>query len=352
MYNRFKNYILFVLSLLIFVIWGISLINQSETLIEVPSDSGPKKSSQQGPTPANTPRRLDHIFKLLCEELGYKTFYTTVSDGLLSTQTRVLMIINPQRLLTVSEKASIRSWCSLGGTAVYISSFANDFFDAFKLKIFEEPMPSSFEVHSPNQPVGELKNVQGLVDEGTRVHFMPQRQDYVVLVRDGNSPTVVKFYIGSGAVILSSLGTSIDWEGIQKGDNSVFYVNIVSHCGKGLPVAFFDPDHYIQNPGVSDGGPGFTPTKLIKKKYDSLWSLIKANPVCLAMLQLLLVFFLYLHHHGKRLEKPLDTYSDPEKEARSYVKSLANLYSSTASNSLMLNNIYDAFYRDLLLKVG
>ncbi|HOY68522.1 MAG TPA: hypothetical protein PLP29_16710, partial [Candidatus Ozemobacteraceae bacterium] len=145
-----------------------------------------------------------------------------------------------------------------------------------------------------------------------------------------------------------------DAAGLRRSDNLVLLTRLVERFSPGKQVYFYDPEPNRRlRAVVSSAGGGNAQVPLGKKKipYLSLWSLMKANPVSWALLQLVLALAVFGFSIGRRFG-PVLPIPEEKPEPTPFITGVARLLQSRMVVSFAAGRALAQFLPPALRRFG
>lgn len=285
-----------LLSLFIYVMWGIQLFSvsrQEEERLEF--NLPPQSSGSSAETRTIKPHPFLYFY---LQEINFKPELipgVPPEDG-------VLVVVGPRDDLDRETQKAILRWVQRGGRMLLFSSR-----DHYLVKLLGGNFRTISEGGGkiPLQRPG-YDDVRSLTarDRGITplpgATFVPHSQS-----DDGLMLAAVR-YLGQGRTIVVGNPDWVFSEGLERRDNVIYVTRLVEELRGNGQVWFHDPNVGVQINVAMRGGQNIPPQRRNVEVDDaSLLGLLKANPISLVLVQLLIGLLIYFHALGRNLSRPL-----------------------------------------------
>jgi len=329
--------------------WGVNLLSLSEIEIDVPDNSGqPTHSSVAVSGPTRTVNIKPRPFLMfLLQELG---FSVSLTDNPLKSGSRLLIVNDLPAKVSHDLAKNLMDWVKRGNNLLIYVSPKHALFIAMGLDSVSVPAFSE----APFQDFPFFRDVKRITGEGPLI----QKKRGVIFLHPlskWKDPTCFYYgFRGRGKIAVLNSGKFFGPKGLQEADNVVFLVRLIDHLSENRSVAIFDPfpNIFLRSKVVSGKTfPIETKMKKVPLKYNSLWSLIKANPISWTLLQLFLSLGIYFFSISRRFSRPLPIKAEPEK-TDSFLVSIGRRLAEMSAIDYSANQILQNFLVAARRKLG
>ncbi len=331
---RMKGYLILLLSLFIFTMWGVNLLSLSQIEIDKPDPSGaPKQGGGGGGNRVIEVKPCPFLY-FYFYELGYTLYLTSEVPR---DQNGTMLMIEPPERLSSPLLRQLAEWLGKGGNLIILTSKSHPIINQAGIDIStpkesKEPAQVSrlFVAYPWLNDAREFDaGYSGWRPQPGRSFLKP-----FLPASPGVDPILATGW-GSGRLCIAASAELTGPSGLRKSDNLVLLTRLAERLSPAKQLFFFDPE-----PGrrlravVSSSGGGGGPTPVVKTKipYLSLWSLMKANAVSWALLQLVLALVIFAISIGRRFG-PVRPIPPEEPPHQSFVACLGQLLRRQQINS-------------------
>lgn len=349
---RMKAYLILLLSLFIFTMWGVNLLSLSQIEIDRPDPSGAPKQGGGGGKRVIEVKPCPFLY-FYFYELGYTLFLTSEPPR---EQNGTMLMIEPPERLPSHLLRELAEWLGRGGNLVILTSKPHPILNQAGIDI-----STTKEAKETAQVSRLFATYPWLSDarefDAGYAGWKPQPgrsflKPFLPAIPDVD-PILVTGW-GSGRLCIAASAELTGPAGLRKSDNLVLLTRLAERLSPSKQLFFFDPE-----PGrrlravVSSGGRGGGATPVVKKKipYLSLWSLMKANAVSWALLQLVLALVIFAVSIGRRFG-PIKPIPPDEPPQQSFVACLGQLLRRQQINSFAAGHAITHFLPAALKRFG
>ncbi|HOT29700.1 MAG TPA: DUF4350 domain-containing protein [Candidatus Ozemobacteraceae bacterium] len=333
---RMKGYLILLLSLFIFTMWGVNLLSLSQIEIDKPEPSGaPKQSGGGGGGNRVIEVKPCPFLYFYFYELGYTLYLTSAPPR--EPNGTMLMVEPPERLPSALLR-QLAEWLGKGGNLVILTSRSHPILSQAGIDVAtSKESKESSQVSRLFMPYLWLNDARefdagyaGWKAQAGRSFLKP-----FLPPSPGVDPVLVTGW-GSGRLCIAASAELTGPAGLRKRDNLVLLTRLAERLTPSKQLFFFDPEpgrrlRAVVSSGGGGGG-GATPVVKTKIPYLSLWSLMKANAVSWALLQLVLALAIFAISIGRRFGpvRPIPPEDPPQ---QSFVACLGQLLRRQQINS-------------------
>lgn len=327
---RMKGYLILLLSLFIFTLWGVNLLSLSQIEIDSPDPTGvPRPGAGSGGTRVIEVKPCPFLY-FYFYELGYSLFQTA---GAPHDRNGTMLMIEPPERLSSPLLRQLAEWIARGGNLVILTSKPHPILNQAGIEIA---------MAKESNPVSRLFLTYTWLDDARLFDAgdagwkaQPGRSFLKPFLpgTPGIEPIVVTGW-GSGRLCIAASAGLTDPAGLRKADNLVLLTRLAERLSPGKQLFFFDPEPGRRLRAVvkSGGGSGSVPVTKTKIPYLSLWSIMKANAVSWGLLQLFLALAVFAVSVGRRFGSVLPVPVD-DPPAPTFIAGLGRLLRSQHLNS-------------------
>ncbi|HEY9069926.1 MAG TPA: hypothetical protein VIV61_06680 [Candidatus Ozemobacteraceae bacterium] len=348
---RLKGYLILILALFVFTMWGVNLFSLSQIEVDTPDPSGrPKTSAGGGSSTRVVQVRPRPFLYFYFYELGY-TLYVT--DAVPQDQRGAMLMIDPPDRLPAGFLRNLAEWIGRGGSLFVLTTRPH----AILTQAGVEPKSVG-----EGSPLSRLALTLPWMDDARVIETggagwtpLPGRsflRPYLPGV-PGIDPVLLSGW-GSGRLCIAASSELTTAAGLRRSDNLVLLTRLIERLSPAKQVYFFDPEPNRRLRAVvasSGSGSGKTPMGKKKIPYLSLWSLMKANPVSWALLQLILALAVFGFSIGRRFGPILPVPAETP-EQTPFITGVARLLQSRAVVSFAAGRALTQFLPPALRRFG
>lgn len=290
---RMKGYLILLLSLCIFTLWGVNLLSLSQIEIDRPDPAGvPKSGGGPGGTRVIEVKPCPFLY-FYFYELGYLLYQT---GGAPHDRNGTMFMIEPPERLPGLLLRQLAEWLGRGGNLVILTAKPHPILNQAGLDIATANESSPVSRLSLTVPWLHDAQVFDAGDAGWKPQpgrsflrpFLPGTP--------GVEPIVMTGW-GNGRLCIAASAGLTGPGGLRRGDNLVLLTRLAERLSPGKQLFFFDPEPGRRLRAVvksgGGGAGGSIPAAKTKIPYLSLWSLMKANAVSWGLLQLILALLVF-----------------------------------------------------------
>ncbi len=348
--DKAKGYLILLLSLFIFTMWGLNLFALADREEDEMRPGGPGDRSPVV-TEMHTLYRRPHPFLYYyLEEVGFSVRSTSAVPRNFSD---LLIMVEPSDRLPQLFTQDLLDWVRDGGSVLLFVSQPHPL--ATHVGCSPASAPSSLERETRRicYPwLTEADAVSTLAPTFTREPGMSLPSLYL---RPTDDTVVYQAFRGRGQIIACSGHDFSSPQGLARADNVVFITRTVERLSGNTTVYFYDPqpDHVLKSrvKTVREGRTIDMVKVKVRKPYLSFWSLVKANPVSWVLVQMLLALIVYFYGLARRFSRPLPL-SEPMGSVGHFISGMARLYESQGSTAFAARRLLDATMATLRPRLG
>lgn len=283
---------------------------------------------------------------ILSDKLGYQVTRIQGADYTLD-EIEMLFLLQPLTFneLSLDITMAIDNWVRHGNTLIVAHMGAGDELKRL-LEVYESEFVATDIPLTESNGFLEIFNnppVTAIVSK-TKWAVSSRRQDTIPLFGRGDNYSVVSFKSGAGRVFLLSCPYIFTNEGLSQPDNAKFLHNLLAYLSENAKVGFDEYHHGISKvkSGNSDTSSG--------DGRPSVMRLLLSSPIGWALAYALILIFVFLILHGRRLGKPIVTEENAKRLSSEYVISMASLYQKGKKRRAILQHVKSEFRRRLAAK--
>lgn len=282
--------------------------------------------NQTSSTFAQSEVGLKVLFRYL-DELGYDADVLTDFEQLPATGTIVVAADTAlEKPYSAEETARLTRWVESGGRVVLIGWQARE---ALGISA-RDVAPSSAEESTLTPDIAAKETIAvGEVFVGAN-RFATDAPEWVSVIGAAPRQVLLERALGDGEVVWLSDITPVANTGIERADNAVFAVSLVSPGG--VPV-YFDEYHH----GFAYGG--------------GVWERLGASGQAAMVVVFVALAFLVLAY-ARRIGPPIVEPETPPARTAAYIDSLAELYRKAGARGEALQVLEDGLSRSLARRYG
>lgn len=339
------RYLIFILCLFIFVMWGLNLFSLSSMLPphlkqEIKADK--EQQHSQNVT-------LHSVVYCLVKALDLPH----ITSGNLPTQgPGLLVVVDPNAGLPGNAVESLQRWLISGGNLLLFVPSEHPILNSLGLQLLDMP-GNKAEVCAWKAPW--LDGITYLSYSRALLKSDKFNNGLFPFGKSGREGQCFVGTVGAGQVCVLSNPDFLTLDGLKKSDNAVFLTRLFEHLlGQSGRLVFFDP--YLNAMALLSGPrqnprPAPSPKKPPESvEILSFWSIIKANPISWTLVQVALALLLYFHGIGKRLGRPLTAANPQDNIPTSLVEGMSNFLGGKEKYAYLADRILQTFYLDLRRK--
>jgi len=283
---------------------------------------------------------------IFLDKLDYRVTRIQNADYMLN-DIETLFLIQPLNLNELSWDIAmeIDNWVNRGNILIVANMGVGDelseLLQIYEAKFAEVDIPLTESDSLPE--VFRNPPVPALVSK-TKWAISSHRQDAVPLFGRGNNYSAVSFKSGSGRVFLLSCPYIFTNDGLSHQNNVKFLHNLLSYLPENAKVGFDEYHH-----GIREGKSGANQTHAGYGR-PPVARLLLSSSIGWAFTYVVIITFVFLILHGRRLGKPIVTEESTKRLSSEYVISMATLYQKGKKGKAILQHIKSDFRRRLAAK--